>query len=367
MGRRHDGHRFDNGVDAEVGAGEFGDVGQLGLEHLGAEVRAVEQHVIFVRSGAATLGHLLHHAARNDVARREVFDGWGVTLHEALAATVAQNSSFAARALGQQDTQPGEPGRVELEELHVFERNALAPDDADAVARQGVRVRRRLVDLAETAGGEDDALGVKHVQVAGGELVGNDACGLTLGHHEVEHVVLVVELDAQLDAVLKQGLQNHVSGAVGRVAGPAYRRLAVVARVPAEAPLVDLAVGRAVERQPHVLEVDDRVDCLFRENFGRVLVNEVVATFDRVEGVPFPAVFFDVREGGGHAALRRAGVRPRRVQLRDDGRLGVGSCLDGSAHAGAAGTDDHNVELVLMHRGHCGRFWCCRRRGGRGV
>jgi hypothetical protein len=37
---------------------------------------------------------------------------------------------------------------VELEELHVLEREALAPDDADAVAGEGVRVRGGLEDLA---------------------------------------------------------------------------------------------------------------------------------------------------------------------------------------------------------------------------
>jgi hypothetical protein len=39
-------------------------------------------------------------------------------------------------------------------------------------------------------------------------------------------------------------------------------RLAEVARVAAEAALVDPAVGRAVERQAHVLERDDRLDRL---------------------------------------------------------------------------------------------------------
>ena len=97
-----------------------------------------------------------------------------------------------------------------------------------------------------------------------------------------------------------------MAGAVGRVAGAAHGRLAVVGGVAAEAALVDLALGRAVERQAHVLEVDDRVDGLLREDLGRVLVDQVVAALDGVEGVPLPAVLLDVGEGGGHAALRRA-------------------------------------------------------------
>ena len=104
---------------------------------------------------------LLDHAAGDDVARREVLDGGGVALHEALARGVAQDAALAARALGEQDAEAGQAGRVELEELHVLQRQALAPDDADAVAGEGVRVRGGLVDLAEAAGGEDDALAWK--------------------------------------------------------------------------------------------------------------------------------------------------------------------------------------------------------------
>ena len=117
----------------------------------------------------------------------------------------------------------------------------------------------------------------------------------------------------------------------------------------AEATLVDLALGRAVERQAHVLEVEDGVDGLLGENLGRILVDEVVAALDGVVGVPLPVVFFDVGEGSGHAALRRAGVRAGRVELGDDRGVGVRSGLDRGAHPGAAGTDDDDVELVVVH------------------
>ncbi len=350
----HDRHGLDDRVDAEVGARELGDVGQLGLEHLGAQVRAVQQHVVARGPGAAALGDLLLHAAGDDVARGEVLDGGRVALHEPLAGDVAQDRALAARALGEQDAETGEAGRVELEELHVLQRQALAPDDAHAVAGQGVRVGGGLVDLAEAAGREDHGLGLEDVQVAGGEFVGDHAGDLrvavgVLHRDEVEHVELVEEVDAELDAVLEQRLQDHVAGAVGGVARAAHGRLAVVGGVAAEAALVDLALGRAVERQAHVLEVDDRVDRLFREDLGRVLVDEVVAALDGVERVPLPRVLFDVRERRGHAALRRAGVRARGVELGDHGGLRARSGLDRRAHAGAAGAHDHDVELVVVH------------------
>jgi hypothetical protein len=46
-----------------------------------------------------------------------------------------------------------------------------------------------------------------------------------------------------LDALLEQRLQDHVAGAVGGVAGAAYRRLAVAGGVAAEPALVDPALG----------------------------------------------------------------------------------------------------------------------------
>ena len=118
-----------------------------------------------------------------------------------------------------------------------------------------------------------------------------------------------------LDALLVERLQDHVAGAVRGEAGPAYGGLAVVAGVAAEAALVDLALGGPVERQPHLLQVEDRVDGLLGHDLGGVLVDQVVAALDGVEGVPLPVVLLDVGQGGAHAALRRAGVGPGRVEL----------------------------------------------------
>ena len=194
-------------------------------------------------------------AAGDHVARGEVLDGGGVALHEALAVGVAQDAALAAGGLGEQDAEAGQTGRVELEELHVLQRQPLAPDDAHAVAGEGVRVGRRLEDLAEAAGGEHDGLGLEHVDLAGGELVGDDpgrpldAVAPSRRQHQVEHVELVEELDLVLDALLVERLQDHVAGAVGGEARAADGGLAVVARVPAEAALVDPALGGAVERQ----------------------------------------------------------------------------------------------------------------------
>ena len=136
---------------------------------------------------------------------------------------------------------------------------------------------------------------------------------------QVQHVELVEELDVLLDAVLVERLQDHVAGAVRGVAGPAHGGLAVVAGVPAEAALVDPALGRAVERQAHLLQVEDRVDGLLGHDLGGVLVDQVVTALDGVERVPLPVVLLDVGQRGAHAALRRAGVGAGGVELGDHG------------------------------------------------
>ena len=366
MARRVDGHQLGDGVDAQVGAGELGDVGQLGLEHIRAQVAHVDVDVVLVGAGAAALEHLEHHRAGDDVARCQVDDRRRVALHEALALAVEQPSALAAHRLGDEDAETGQARRVELVKLHVLQRKSLAEHDAEAVAGQGVRVGGGLVHPARAAGGEHDRLGVEDVDVAGRQLVGDDAggdgAGLRLGDRDVQRVVLVEELDVVLDAVLVQRLQDHVAGAVGGVAGPAHRCLAVVAGVPAEPALVDAALGRAVERHAHLLEVEHRVDGFLAHDLDGVLVGEVVAALDGVEGVPLPVVLFDVGQCRAHAALRRAGVAARRVELRQHRGACPGTCLDGGPHTRAACADDHDVVAMFLNHVCAPLTRCSRRR-----
>ena len=239
---------------------------------------------------------------------------------------------------------------MELVELHVHQRHAAPVGDRDAVAGAGHRVRGDLEDAAEAAGGQEHALGVEGVDLAGLQLQRDDAAAAAVvGEEDVEHVELVEEVDVVLDALLVERLDDHVAGAVGGVAGAPDRAFAEVASVAAEPALVDPAVGRAVERKPHVLEFEHGVDRLAGEDFGRVLIDEVVAALDGVEHVPLPVVFLDVAEGGADAALGGAGVRAGRIELADDGDVGLAGHLDGRHQAGAACADDDRVEAVVGH------------------
>ena len=149
-------------------------------------------------------------------------------------------------------------------------------------------------------------------------------------------------------------------GAVSCVAGPTNGRFTVIASVTTKSTLVDFAIWCSVERESHVLQVDDCIDCFFGKNFCGVLVDKVVATLDGVEGVPLPAVFLDVRQCRRHTALSRTGVRAGGVELGDHSSLGVRTSLNRSTHAGTSGADNHHVELVVMgcDVGGGGGFWC---------
>ncbi len=265
---------------------------------------------------------------------------------------LSRPAALTAHRFGDQDAETGQAGRVKLVKLHVLQRKSLAEHDAHAVSGQGVRVGGGLVHPAGAAGGEHDRLGVEDVDVAGGQFVGHHSgghrAGRGLGERQVQCVELVEELHVVLDAVLVERLQDHVTGAVGGVAGAAHRGLAVVAGVPAEAALVDAALGGAVERHAHLLQVEHRVDGLLAHDLDRVLVGEVVAALDGVERVPLPVVLFDVGQCGAHAALGRAGVAAGRIELGQHRRANSRARLDRGAHAGAAGADDDHVVSVLL-------------------
>ena len=122
-------------LEPEVGAYEVGDVGQLGVDELGGEVREVEVHVVAVGPDAATGADLGEDAARHHVAGCQVLDGRRVALHEALVLGVAQDAALGARCLRQEDPELVDAGGVELEELHVLHGDAAPVQQPRSVAR----------------------------------------------------------------------------------------------------------------------------------------------------------------------------------------------------------------------------------------
>jgi hypothetical protein len=233
---------------------------------------------------------------------------------------------------------------MELEHLHVLERDPTSPDHGRAVARQRVGVRGNAEHATESARGEHDRFRAEDMELPGCQFVGDDARGpAVIGSKQVEAVELVEEADVALHALLVEGLQDHVAGPVGRVAGALHRTVTVLGGVSTEPPLVDLAVGCPVEGQTPPLELVDRLDRLFAHHHRFGLVDEVVATLHGVEGVPLGVVLLHVSERGADATLRRAGVGTGRVELRDDRGADLVGEFDRGAHARAAAADHDRV------------------------
>ena len=146
VGGRLDRHEIGQGVEPEVGADEAAHVGELLVEHLRAEMAHVEVDVVLAPD-PPPLRNLEVDRSRDDVARGEVLHRRGVALHEPLSCVVDEEAALAAHRLRQEEAELVHAGRMELEELHVLERQAAAVRDRHPVAGEGVGIARDLEHL----------------------------------------------------------------------------------------------------------------------------------------------------------------------------------------------------------------------------
>ncbi len=239
---------------------------------------------------------------------------------------------------------------MELIHLHIFQWDAPAIGDCHAVAHAGQRVAGDAPGAAIAAGRKQHNLGVERMDFAVAQVHCHDARHRVIDHYQVQRQIFIEETHLIFDGLLEHGLENHMAGAVGGIAGAPDGAFAIVARVPAEAALVDAAIGHAIEGQAPMFQVIHRVDGFAGQHLGGVLVREVVATLHGVEHVPFPVIFFDVAQRGSYAALRRASVRACGIEFRDDGDAGVARKLAGRHQSRAARANDHHIEFMICHK-----------------
>ena len=144
--------------------------GSLLVQHLGPEVADVEVDVVLA-ADSAPFGDLEIDRAGDDVARGEVLHRQrGIALHEPLSLVIQEDAAFATHRLGQEKPELVHPGRVELEELHVLQRQPAAVWDGHPVTGEGVRVGGYLEDLAVAASGDENRAGSEGMQLAGRQL-----------------------------------------------------------------------------------------------------------------------------------------------------------------------------------------------------
>jgi hypothetical protein len=236
---------------------------------------------------------------------------------------------------------------MELEELHVLQGNALPVKDAQALARCGEGVGGRPEDPAEAARGNEGCTRMEDVNLTGLYLDGDDAPARAVGDHDVEDVELGEELNSQELALLEEGEEDGMAGAVRRVAGPPDRRLAELPRVPAEPPLGDLALPGPREGNTQVLQFHDGADGVLAHDLDGVLVAEEVAPLGSVIEMPFRRVRLLVSEGRADAALRRAGMGPGGVEFGENSHRARLLRLDGRPEARKARADDDGIKPVF--------------------
>ena len=230
---------------------------------------------------------------------------------------------------------------MELDELHVFHRDASRVCHADAAAVVDQGVGRVEVNPAVAAcckkgrlrhDGDNftfDLVDKDHA-VAGAFLL-----------RQPDGYVFVIDLDATRYRPLVKRVEEHVACQVCREAGP---REACAA----ERALGYRAVREAAEGAAPMLHLIDDVDRFFAHDLDRVLVCEVIAPLYRVEGVLFPRVVFAVRivcEGCVDAPLGRYGMGPYGVYFGYEGYVVLVAKADCCAQSGQATPDDNDIML----------------------
>src|SRR5690606_36752247 len=109
--------------------------------------------------------------------------------------------------------------------------------------------------------------------------------------HQVNGIPLIQESRATLQVGLIQGMQQCVTGTVGRSTGTGcLATFTIVLGLTAKRALVDTATFRPRERQPHVIQFEDRLRAYGAHVFDRVLVTDVVRPLNGVVHVPTPII-----------------------------------------------------------------------------
>ena len=191
-GRLHR-HAFRFWLNAEIGPGEIGDVGQFGVDQFRRKVGEIQQDIIFAIDAAAGFDLLVNEPG-DHVTGRKVLHGRSIARRERFALAVAEDAAFAARRFRKQNAEFIESGGVELIELHVHQRHAAPEGDRDAVAGAGKRVRRDLENAAETARRDHHGFGVENVKLSRFELARHAAATGTVGREDqIDEIVLIEE------------------------------------------------------------------------------------------------------------------------------------------------------------------------------
>ena len=245
----------------------------------------VEAHVQAVRPfERPTRLHLLDHRSGEDVSRPELHLAGQVALHVPLAVLVDEVAALSASGFRDQDAGARKARRVELDHLHVLQRDARPVGERHPVSRLDETVRREFVHATAAARREDRGLPLDRDHRPAAQVHGDDAGARTTVDDEARDEVLVEPMDAVvLHRRLEERVKDVEADLVRGVHGPFDGHAA-------ERALAHAAVLVAGPGAAPMLEADDFLRAPGDEELDRVLVGEEVGPLDRVEGVEFEGV-----------------------------------------------------------------------------
>src|SRR5579885_1670690 len=178
VGRRLNRYRLGDWLNAQIVTRKVGDIRQLLGDGLRAQVRDVEVDIIFAVYAIAIL-NLLDDAARNDVARGQVFERGHIAFHKVLAFAVEDLAALTARRLAQQDADFVDAGGMELVHLHILQGNAAPVGNRHAVDPAGKGVAGHTPGATIAAGREEHSLAVEGGDFARADLHRDHPAGAT--------------------------------------------------------------------------------------------------------------------------------------------------------------------------------------------
>ncbi|SVM36094.1 Uncharacterised protein [Klebsiella pneumoniae] len=146
--------------------------------------------------------------------------------------------------------------------------------------------------------------------------------------------------------LLIKGVQQGVTGTVSRRSGTCRLLAAEVFRLAAERTLINRAIFETGERQPHMVQLQNRFRAGFTHIFDGVLIANVVRPLNGVVHMPFPVIFMGITERDGDTALRGNGMGTGRENFGEQ-RTGLAALgnLQRRAHTCATGTDHNCIKF----------------------
>src|SRR5262245_12331228 len=134
---------------------------------------------------------------------------WRVALHEALARGIGEITAFAARTLGDQHARAIDAGGMELNELHVLERESGPEHHRVAVAGASVRAGAGEVGPSVAAGRENRAMAAKTMKRSVIEVPGHDAAASAFLEDEIEREIFDEEIDVVAQRLAVERVQHR--------------------------------------------------------------------------------------------------------------------------------------------------------------